>query len=797
MPKRLDFEGLARALVERSRDIVPALLPGGQIKGKEYCCADIKGGKGTSFKVNLDTGKWADFAVDQSGKDLIGLWAEVENIKQGEAAKRAAREIGYDLRLGEQGPVPKGSRIARSTPNTPAPEEKYIPPPKDAPKPRCTLSKLGKPTGGWAYRAADGSILFYVVRYDPPGGKKDILPWSWDSEQSRWIPKSHPRPRPLFALPGLARHPDRPVMIVEGEKCAVAAERIVGKKYSVTTWPGGSKAWRMVDWSPIYGRKILLWPDSDDFNKRSQKFEGLVSMLDIGKMLEEHCPEVKILAVDAKGGWDSANALEQGWDWDRFFEWAKPRVVLRGDWEKTNPSPDTPPIPVDVERIPDELAKVPPEVTDAQAEGAMVESDSVPIPTEDNQIKWERLGLAMSKGGYPVANVDNALRVLERLNSFDGRVWWDEFLQQFLTTIGDQGIREWADNDDLNVLVFMQRGLGISQMSDEKVHKAISVYAKGKDDSGKPRVRNAPKDWLTSLKWDGNDRIEAFFAEWMGVAPCPYSMSVSKNFWIGLVARIFKPGCQVDNMIVIEGKQGSGKTQACKAIGGEWYTDAHEQVDSKDFYMSLRGKLLIEISELESFRRAQMSTLKQVISSMTDRYRAPYERRPQDHPRMCVFAGTTNRDDYMGDVTGGRRFWPLVSHRIDLKGIKIMREQFFAESLHRFRDGELWYQTPHNDTMVEQEKRRRQDEWEYIILDYLGGRAEEGKLLKDKGKVLLVEVWKEALGGEPVKFNKPDQLRVADCMRALGWIKKDSWLDGSKKKFWIQIPPPVVQGNGH
>ena len=122
----------------------------------------------------------------------------------------------------------------------------------------------------------------------------------------------------------------------------------------------------------------------------------------------------------------------------------------------------------------------------------------------------------------------------------------------------------------------------------------------------------------------------------------------------------------MDNMIVLEGEQGSLKSTALGALGGPWYAEVNESVQSKDFHLSLQGKMIIEIAELDSFSKAETTRIKQVITCQTDRYRKPYGHYTEDHPRTCVFAGSTNEDQYLRDHTGGWRFVPFFELDVEV-----------------------------------------------------------------------------------------------------------------------------------
>lgn len=305
----IDFQGLAQALLCDVRELLPRWLPGGRLVGNEYTCGSIRGENGDSLKVNITSGKWKDFATDHGGGDLISLYATIKSISQGEAAKQLLDSVGL-LTI-----------TKRQSPTLPA-SDKLIPPPPGTPVPHFTHAKHGRASASWSYRDKNGSILFYVARFDNKiTGKKEIVPFSWSKESNKFVKKWWPSPRPLYGSECFKDNETENVLIVEGEKSAEAARTIAGERYFVTTWPSGSKAWDKVDWSPVYGKKILIWPDADD--------AGITAAHGVATHLSEHCNVVKIIGVEGlSDGWDAANALEEGFDYKRFIEWARPRVIV-------------------------------------------------------------------------------------------------------------------------------------------------------------------------------------------------------------------------------------------------------------------------------------------------------------------------------------------------------------------------------------------------------------------------------------------------------------------------------------
>ena len=149
---------------------------------------------------------------------------------------------------------------------------------------------------------------------------------------------------------------------------------------------------------------------------------------------------------------------------------------------------------------------------------------------------------------------------------------------------------------------------------------------------------------------------------------------------------------------------------------------------------------------------------------------------------MSVFVGTTNENEYLRDSTGARRFWPIKIGSINLPLIEANRDQLFAEAVHLYKSGAKWWEMP-TSTALEQESRRQADVWEEVITTYLLGKMD----------VSVLEVGTDCLKLLPKEFKKPEEMRIAKCLRVLGWFNKDVWWNGKSVKRWFlkdeALPP--------
>lgn len=694
-----DFKSLRTELLGRARGLLQEWFPEGRFNGAEFKIGSISGEKGDSLSINWQTGVWSDFANGEKGSDLIALYAAKAGCSMSEA---------YDAITGPAYVPPS------VTPAPVVPKRATLGiPPANNNKPTLFVHRTyGPPSTVWTYRTEDGRPIGYVARHDQPGHRKQFIPWFYDTEKNAWVNQMIDTDRPLYGLDLLHRNPDKPVLVVEGEKAADAAKVLASQHYVVVTWPGGAQALRKVDWSPVYGRKIFLWPDNDE--------PGLQCMRLLAEMLSDRVAEIKMLNPDGQAEkWDAADAVNAGWTWDALRTWAKNKITL---WE---------PATTEQKKVSKAVAK-------------------------DNSIKgmqelWETLGLEIGGSMRPHPNLDNLCRVLEAYEPLMGIVWYDEFREKILTS-WDSDVREWTDADDLKLTRLMQSQLGIPKCSAQTVHDAVVLVAQA-------RIRNEVKDWLDRLHWDGESRLRLLLSEGFGTPQDEYHAMVGQCWIISMVARIYRPGCKVDTMPIFEGSQGAGKSSALRILGGAWFTECHENVTSKDFYGVLKGAWLVEISEMHSFNKTEVERIKGVISCQVDRYRAPYGRNAEDHPRRSVFAGTTNRTDWNRDETGARRFWAVACGNLDLEFLAAAREQLFAEAVALFKRGTPWWDVPAEEAAAQAELRRPEDTWEDVL---------RNNLEEDRSYTTL-DLLCGPLGVEVSKQDRRMQVRLAAAMRALKW----------------------------
>lgn len=347
----------------------------------------------------------------------------------------------------------------------------------------------------------------------------------------------------------------------------------------------------------------------------------------------------------------------------------------------------------------------------------------------------------------------------------------------------------WADEHDVLTAAWLQHQ-GIS------VNKEIAgqaVHAVAREHSFHPI-----REYLNSLKWDGSKRIDEWLTIYLGVDPSDYARAVGAKFLIGAVARIFKPGCKVDTCLILEGPQGAQKSTALRTLAGaDFFTDDISELGSKDSVMQTRGVWIIELSELDAMTRTEVSRVKAFMSRQVDRVRPPYGRRVIEAERECVFAGTVNKETYLTDETGGRRYWPVKCGFIKIADLERDRDELWAEARDRFRAGEKWWlenQALTQSAADEVAERHEPDPWDGLIAEWLTKPTERPDpglptLTSALDFVTVTDILAHCIGKRPDAWTQVDQNRAARSLTAKGWKRHQKRIAGTR--LWGYIKSPV------
>lgn len=804
---RIDFAMLAGRALDAVDTLLAKWLPKGHKDGgPEYKSvnptrSDTHEG---SFSINTVTGKWGDFAAGDAGNDLISLCAYLfHDNDQIAAAYEVAAELGITLPPRKAGgsratpppnsappPAEKSSESATAAADAEAPPAKkpvtdWVPQrtaPADAPPPPEDHFKKGLPDRIWHYRDSDGATIGYVHRYAKSDGGKDIMPICWAihevTKKAAWRWMHFAEPRPLYGLWELAAKPDATVLIVEGEKCRDVAA-LLFPELAVVTWPGGTNAEHKADWSPLAGRKVVIWPDCDAKREKLSKDEkeagvdplskpylpeakqpGMKAALKIAERLHALGCKLWLVTIPKPGevadGWDVADMCEAGQighiDEETSISWLRSQLV---PWEQVvSPHHET---------------TSPPNNAGAGRE-------------EEGRDDWYWNLLKTQKGDIERC-VANVYDVLTHDAAWDGIIAFDEFAQKVVKlrpppyVNGEPG--EWGDQDTTHLAIWITRRYRFAP-GKEIVAQAVDAVARN-------RTFNPLVDWLRGLPaWDGTKRIGSWLERYVGAVPASpdqkeYLRLAGGWFLMGMIARALNPGCKFDYSLILEGEQGKRKSTILAALVGDaWFSDVELDLHNKDSMMALQGKWLLEIAEMGAMARSDEKRQKAFLSRRFDEFRIPFATSFVKLPRRLVFSGTTNEWEWNKDPTGGRRFWPVTVGILDVEGLVEAREQLFAEALAYYEAGKrYWPEWDEQKRLFdpEQLKREQQESLVDALHDWVYSQYAEFS---------IATAAMEGLELDASKLTRDLQTRIGTALRKLGCTKIEK--RNGMTRFWYKPP---------
>ena len=216
-------------------------------------------------------------------------------------------------------------------------------------------------------------------------------------------------------------------------------------------------------------------------------------------------------------------------------------------------------------------------------------------------------------------------------------------------------------------------------------------------------AENPLTTWLDRCadNWDKQTRLWDWLSLTLGIPLTEQVLVYGVKFLLSALARAYQPGCKVDTVFVLQGPQGAQKSSFFRALAGpEWFGDSEIEVGSKEAYLQVKQHWILEFAEMESLGRKEADVVKRFLSSAEDTYRPPYGRETIHVPRHSIFVGTTNKDSFLSDVTGDRRYWVVAlteNAKIDVNWLELHRDQIWGEAVHLYRAGIPWWLTDAED----------------------------------------------------------------------------------------------------
>ncbi len=368
---------------------------------------------------------------------------------------------------------------------------------------------------------------------------------------------------------------------------------------------------------------------------------------------------------------------------------------------------------------------------------------------------------------------------------------------------------EWADIDDVRLQVYLTKTYSFEPKKTTVMDAVMQV------------AHAAPfhpvREYLDALVWDGTPRLVTLLADCWGALSTAGSAALRREdpgahrrlgkylelagvkWLVGAVARIYKSGCKLDTMLVLEGGQGDFKSTSIRALfGDEWFSDSKLTIGDKDALAQMQGKWAYEMAEMDAHRKADDTAFKQFLTTQVDRVRWHYGKRAEDVPRQCIFVGTTNMEQYGKDETGMRRVWPFEVGFVDLDRIRSQRDQLWAEAVSLFRQGVTWWVDkrvfvlePDEEPLIDRpwsefelfqeqgDHRQNVDAWEEPILKFI---ADNNKL----PYYTTAQIMGGALLLDKARWTPLEQKRVAAILRRLGFKTKKVGPKNARVNGWVR-----------
>ena len=428
---------------------------------------------------------------------------------------------------------------------------------------------------------------------------------------------------------------------------------------------------------------------------------------------------------------------------------------------------------------------------------------------------WQK-GLELDKTGKVKDNLQNLIRIMRYDKRLRG-IAYNLLSSAIDVRCGGYGDEEneehrlpwlqtkrgWTEYDASSLRSYIDLVYGL--WSPTKLKDAVAAVAA-------ERAYHPIREYLNALPaWDGVPRVDTLLINYLGAADTIYTRAVTRKTLTAAVARIYRPGLKFDYVLVLNGRQGIGKSTFFARLAGKWFSDSLSIADMKDKTApeKMQNAWILELGELAGLKKMDVETLKAFLSRQDDKYRPSYGISVEDHPRQCVIVGSTNNNDgFLRDITGNRRFWPVTCEGSDRHPWEIEAvEQIWAECIVHFRSGERLFLTAEEESMakLEQNAALESDEREGLIAEYLEKLLPEdwdkmdlaerrGFLRGDhftggdrvgtvrRRTVCALEVWCECLGKEPATLRRTDAFEIFGMLQRIGgWERSTINKIGSRR----------------
>lgn len=422
-----------------------------------------------------------------------------------------------------------------------------------------------------------------------------------------------------------------------------------------------------------------------------------------------------------------------------------------------------------------------------------VEDVSGEFEVVENKNEGERPALPpfkRDKNGRIEATIENVAMAVRRPDLCGMDIRHDGFRDEIMFSVQGNDWRPFRDADYSRLRITLERS-GFKPIGRELVRDVVLMVSEEK-----------PFDsavlWLEGLKWDGAPRVEKFLQVYFGADDSDYVRAVSTYLWTALAGRVLVPGIKADMVPILVGEQGAAKSSSVAAMvpSADFFTEISFHEKDEDLARKMRGRLLAEIGELRGLHTRELESIKAFITRTHENWVPKYREFATSFPRRLVFIGTTNKDEFLADETGNRRWLPVRTGRADIDAVRRDHLQLWAEARELFGLIGVAYQAAEELAKPIHKEHTITDPWAEEIARWLGeADTLTGDIPQAREFLQISDVARGALRLETKQVGKREEMRIGNSLRECGYERAKKRANGKPAWVWVRAFPPVPSCN--
>ncbi|MBD2797218.1 replication protein [Xenorhabdus sp. 18] len=384
------------------------------------------------------------------------------------------------------------------------------------------------------------------------------------------------------------------------------------------------------------------------------------------------------------------------------------------------------------------------------------------------------------KWGQIEATIENTFKAVMRPDFVGIDIRFDQFRDEIMFT--PTGTVQWqAFNDaEYSRLRITLENRGFKPVGRELVRDVVMLVAA-------EQPFDSAIEWLNSLEWDGVPRIERFYHTHFGTEDTPYTRAVSMYTWTALAGRVLSPGCKADIVPILVGEQGCGKSSGIAALAPdpEFFTDISFAEKDDDLARKMRGRLVAEIGELRGLNTKEQESIKAFVTRTHENWVPKYREFAVKFPRRLLCMGSTNKNEFLGDETGERRWAPVEVTKIHRQAIKDDLLLLWAEAAVVYKKSGIEFREVEKLAVEVHGQYQIKDAWLEIVERWLDEPdLMTGAQPRTRSFLRASDVLREALNFEPSRITKREEIRISNVLRNCGFKRVQRRIDGKVSKVW-------------